>query len=75
MCLYNLIMDHDAPIFPIPFTHFRTPFSPAHPVENTVSYSFFFTLFNVPGARLFVRTIRPIDLCRLSSCVPGVRLA
>ena len=43
-------MDHEAPIFPIPFTHFCTPFSPAHPVKSTVLHSFLrFSMFRRPS--------------------------
>lgn len=49
MCLYNLIMDHDAPILPILFTQFRTSFSRTSGREHRSALSFHLSMSRRPS--------------------------
>lgn len=44
LCLYNLFMDHNSPISPIPFTQFRQPFSPLIQSRTLLAISFYLSM-------------------------------
>ena len=74
MCLYNLIMDHDAPILPILFTQFRTSFSRTSAREHRSALSFHLSMSWRPSPSA-VPYVQYKGAVLPFLCGPGVRLA